>query len=70
MDSRVSSPSGTEKKKWNVNTENFHVGDLVTIADMNLSHANWPLQRIIEIFPVSDHVIRVAKVKTSPGVYI
>ena len=70
IDSRVSSPSGAEKKKWNMNTQNFHVGDLVVIADKNLSHANWPLGRIIEIFPGSDNVIRVAKVKTSQGVYI
>ena len=61
MDSRVSSPSGAEKKMER-DTQNFRVGDLVVIADKNLSRANWPLGRIIEMFPGSDNMIRVAKV--------
>ena len=55
-------PLLAQRKKWNVNTQNFRVGDLVVIADKNLSHANWPLGRIIEMFPGSDNMIRVAKV--------
>ena len=53
-----------------MNTQNFRVGDLVVIADKNFSRANWPLGRIRKTFPGSDNVIRVAKVKTSQGVYV
>ena len=63
-------PLLVQRKKWNLNTRNSRVDDLVGIADENLSRANWPLGRIIEIFPGSDKVIRVAKMKTSQGVYV
>ena len=53
-----------------MNARNFRVGNLVVIADKDLSRANWLLGRIIAIFPGSDNVIRVAKVKTSQGVYV
>ena len=53
-----------------MNTQKFHFVDLPLIADTNLSHANWPIKRIIEIFSALDNVIRVAKVKASQGVYI
>lgn len=36
----------------------------VVVADKNLLHMNWPLERFVEIFPASDNIIRVAKVKT------
>ena len=48
-----------------MNARSFRVGNLVVIADKDLSRANWLLGRIIAIFPGSDNVIRVAKVKTS-----
>ena len=53
-----------------MNIQNFHVGDLIVVANKNLSRAKWPLGRIVEIFSGSDDVIRVAKVKTSQGVYV
>ena len=52
-----------------MNTQNFHFVDLVVTADKNLSHVNWPLGRIIEIFSTVDNVVRVAKVKASQGVH-
>ena len=51
-----------------MNIQNFHVGDLIVVANKNLSRAKWRLGRIVEIFSGSDDVIRVAKVKTSQGV--
>lgn len=62
-------PLLVQRKNWNVNTQNFHFVDLVVTADKNLSHLNWPLGRIIEIFSTVDNVVRVAKVKASQGVY-
>ena len=53
-----------------MNARKFRVGNLVVIADQDLSRANWLLGRIKAIFPGSDNVIRVAKVKTSQGVYV
>ena len=53
-----------------MNIRNFHVADLVVVADKNLSSTNWLLGRIIKIFSGLDNVIRVAKVKTPQGVYV
>ena len=69
MDSRVSFPA-CEEKKLEREFRNFHVGDLVVVADKNLSSTNWLLGRIIKIFSGSDNVIHVAKVKTPQGVYV
>ena len=63
-------PLLAQREKWNVNARSFRVGNLVVIADKDLSRANWLLGRIIAIFPGLDNVIRVAKVKTSQGVYV
>ena len=69
IDSRVSSPPYTEKR-WNMNIQNFHIGDLVVTADKNLARPNWPLGRIVQMFSGSDDMIRVAKVKTTQGVFV
>ena len=69
IDSRVSSPPYTEKR-WNMNIQNFHIGDLVVTADKNLARANWPLGRIVQMFSGSDDMISVAKVKTTQGVFV
>ena len=64
------SPPPWTEKKWNVNIRNFYVCDLIVVADKNLSRANWLLGKIIEIFSGSGNMIRIAKVKTSQGVYV
>ena len=69
IDSRVSSPPYTGKR-WNMNIQNFHISDLVVTADKNLSRANWPLGSIVEMFSGSDDMIRVAKVKTTQGIFV
>ncbi|GFT75237.1 DUF5641 domain-containing protein [Nephila pilipes] len=40
------------------------VGDVVLVEDRN----NWPLAKIIEIFPGRDNVVRLARVKTDNGI--
>ena len=47
-----------------MNIQNFHVGDLIVVADKNLSRANLLFGRIIEIFSGSNNMIHIAKVKT------
>ena len=42
-------PIITTRKKWNIPTRNFVVGDLVLIADKNIPRSNWLLARITEI---------------------
>lgn len=36
----------TQRKRWKMKNRNFHVGDLVVVADKNLLRAGWPLGKI------------------------
>ncbi|CAG7642460.1 unnamed protein product, partial [Allacma fusca] len=42
-------------------------GDVVLVGSDNSKRVNWPMARVLEIFPRKDGVIRVAKVKTLTG---
>ena len=63
-------PIISTRKKWNIPTRNFVVGDLVLIADKNIPRSNWLLARITEIHRSKDNVIRFAKLKAKFGTYI
>ena len=62
-------PIITTRKKWNIPTRNFVVGDLVLMADKNIPRSNWLLARIKEIYRSKDNVVRVVKLKTKFGTY-
>ncbi|CAG7733339.1 unnamed protein product [Allacma fusca] len=42
-------------------------GDVVLVGSDNSKRVNWPMARVLEVFPGKDGVIRVAKVKTLTG---
>ncbi|XP_031356633.1 uncharacterized protein LOC116180668 [Photinus pyralis] len=48
-------------------TRNLRVGELVLIGDDNQKRADWPLARILELYPGKDGVCRVAKLRTAKG---
>ena len=46
-----------------------HCGtDLVLVSDYTVPRDNWPLGRIMKVFPGHDNVVRSAEVKTKFGV--
>ena len=59
-----------ERKKWNVKSRNFEVGDLVLIAELGVPRSTSPLARIIEVKASSHGTARVAKVKLHHGMYV
>lgn len=46
---------------------NFEVGDIVLVVDDKKKRVEWPMARIIELFPGKDKEIRVARIKTKHG---
>lgn len=62
-------PTLIARKKWNQSTHNVEVGDLVLVANEKTQRGDWPLARIMKIFPGKDDTVRVCKVKTKAGVY-
>ena len=58
------------RKKWNQETYNSKVGDIVVVLDNNLVRANWTIGRIIEVYTSKDGRVRNIKVKTAKGEYV
>ncbi|UYV63367.1 hypothetical protein LAZ67_2003864 [Cordylochernes scorpioides] len=48
-------------------TRPIKVGDLVLIGQDNAKRVNWPLARVVEVYPGRDGPVRVAKLRTSKG---
>ena len=63
-------PSLNIRKKWFHPKHNLKEGDVVLIADPDASRGEWPLGRVIEIYPGSDGLVRVVKVKSKGKEYL
>lgn len=56
--------------KWNKQSRNLQIGDLVLLKDDNQPPLQWPTGKVIEITKGKDGIVRVAKVKTIKGEYL
>lgn len=54
-----------KRPKWNAATANLRLNDIVIIKNQSTSPLDWPLGRVIDVFPGSDGVIRVVRVRTA-----
>ncbi|GFS51943.1 integrase catalytic domain-containing protein [Trichonephila clavipes] len=54
--------------KWSVQNPNLMENQLVLLKDLNTKPLDWPMGRILEVFPGSDGLVRVVNVKTSTGI--
>jgi hypothetical protein len=55
--------------KWQTSSPNVAVGDFVLLVDAQEKQQQWPLGRILEIFPGSDGLVRVVSVKTANNTF-
>ena len=60
-------PLLVQRSKWRQDQRNLQVGDLVLMADPNLSRGSWPLTRINRVFPAEDGRILSAELRTASG---
>lgn len=58
-----------QRSKWCFDKQNIKVGDMVVIKEDNMAVCNWPIGRIVSVFPGKDGRIRVASIKTIRGVF-
>ncbi|GFT63557.1 integrase catalytic domain-containing protein [Trichonephila clavipes] len=56
------------RAKWSVQNPNLMENQLVLLKDPNTKPLDWPMGRILEVFPGSDGFVRVVNVKTSTGI--
>ena len=55
-------PMLTTRQKWHGREKDLKIGDIVLLIQPGLSQGNWPLGRIVDVFPGKDGHTRVAKV--------
>ena len=59
MDERMVTQSQFEKK-WLKTQRNLQVRDIVLLISPDAPHGQWPLARVIEVYPAEDGRVRVA----------
>lgn len=42
---------------------------MVIVKTIDSPPLSWPMGRVVEVYPGTDHIVRVAKVVTSQGVF-
>ncbi|GAB0098916.1 uncharacterized protein DMENIID0001_147230 [Sergentomyia squamirostris] len=55
------------RNKWKREREPIRLGQLVLIMDDNLKPQQWPLARVMQLFPGKDGINRVVELKTKTG---
>jgi hypothetical protein len=63
-------PTLIPRRKWTAEERNFVIGDAVMVSESNLQPSQWKTGRVIEVFPGSDGLVRVVKVRTDSGDYL
>ncbi|KRX12791.1 hypothetical protein T07_7237 [Trichinella nelsoni] len=58
------------RQKWKTQKLEPNIGDIVLICEDGQTRCNWPMGRILELYPSSDGVKRSALVKTAPGTLV
>ena len=55
--------------KWHYPSRNLTVGDIVILKEESLIPTNWPLAKVVQVYPGKDRIVRVVSVRTSKGTY-
>ena len=63
-------PLLTVRPKWSEIVKDLNVGDVVLVMQQGLSRGDWPLGRIIDVYPGKDGHTRVTKVQFGQKTYI
>ncbi|XP_026462660.1 uncharacterized protein LOC113365282, partial [Ctenocephalides felis] len=59
-----------KRYKWQLETPNIKINDVVLLKEDNLPPLNWLLGRITNVNPGTDGKVRVVTVKTKAGIYV
>ena len=54
-------------KKWNQERHYVKVGDVVLVVSPHTSQGNWPLGRVLEVYPGTDGQVLVVNVQVEQG---
>ena len=54
-----------ERQKWKKERRNLNINDIVLVRDDDVPRAQWPLARIINVFPSEDGLVRSVELVTA-----
>ena len=60
---RLYLPTLQTRQKWQRETDNLSVGDVVLIADYQLPRSKWPVGTVSDLLPSSDHRVRAVTIR-------
>uniref|UniRef100_A0A146L7F7 Integrase catalytic domain-containing protein n=2 Tax=Lygus hesperus TaxID=30085 RepID=A0A146L7F7_LYGHE len=63
-------PTLIPRSKWTELQENLSIGDVVYLRNVQTPPLQWPIGRILAIYPGKDGIVRVAKIRTTQGEYV
>ena len=62
-------PTLIARRRWNADTRNVTVGDVVLLVSDDEPRGHWPLGIVEDVYPSKDGIVRSALVRTSSGSY-
>ena len=63
-------PTLSARKKWHKQHRDVQVGEIVIVISPDTTRGNWPLGRIVGVYPGTDGWVRVAKVQVGEGTLV
>ena len=63
-------PTLNYRKKWRQKKRDLQVNDVVLVMERDTIRGQWPLGRVLEVYPGPDGHVRVVKVRTRRGDFI
>ena len=63
-------PALAARKKWKQDRRDVAVGEVVLVVSPDTSRGNWPLGRVLEVYPGTDGRVRVAKLQVGQGTVV
>lgn len=63
-------PGLQDRQKWQKQSANLQIGDIVMIVDNQLPRALWPVGKVSQVFPGPDSRIRSAEVTVKGRTYV
>ena len=63
-------PALSSRKKWYQERRDLQIGEVVLVVSPDTARGNWPLGRIIEVYPRQDGRVRVAKIQVGQSTVV
>ena len=63
-------PGLNARKKWHRERRDIQVGEVVLVISPDTPRGNWPLGRVLEVYPGDDGRVRVVKVQVGQGTLV